>query len=92
VLGGFHRLGRGQFYHLPSVGELRVLKGVAAGGTLLQFVLYRVGRCLLPRPSTVLAFGTLAPRLLWCFIFSFRSGGLDEGGRGRRLTVVLVFV
>jgi len=35
VLGDFHRKRRGQFDDLTAQGKLRVLEGVAAGGTLL---------------------------------------------------------
>src|SRR5689334_2876121 len=68
MLSDFHRLGRRQFDYLTAQGELRVLQRVAAGGALLDLVLYGLGRGL-PTPGTVLVFSSFAPGLPGSFIF-----------------------
>jgi hypothetical protein len=80
MLDDVHRLGRREFYHLTAQGKLGMLKWVAAGGTLLHFVLDGLGGRLLSTSGTVLVFSSFATWLLVGFIFGLRSIGLDERG------------
>src|SRR4051812_25746611 len=78
VLGDLYRLGRRQFYHLTARGKLGVLQRIAAGGTLLHFVLNRLGRVLISTTSAILIFGSFAAGLLLSFVFGLGSVGFDK--------------
>jgi len=76
VLCYLYWLGRGQLYHLPTVGKEASAQRVVAVGTLLYGMLhYLCG--YFSAAGTILVFGSFAPLFLFAFVLGFSGVRFD---------------